>query len=87
MHITFSCPWTVIHIWCPKDGVAKEPDFVRELSADPSPYHKRKPLQDWEKTAMKLSRSGTSEHIQILLFHENLLEKYLFLFVSFFGAI
>jgi hypothetical protein len=41
--------------------VAKELDFVREPSADPWPYHKRNPLQDWEKTAMKHSRSGISE--------------------------
>ena len=60
--LIFSCHWTLIHFWYPKDGVAKELDFVKEPSTDPSRYHKRKPLQDWEKTAMKHSHSGTSEH-------------------------
>jgi hypothetical protein len=76
------CRSTVIHIWRPKDGVAKELDFVRELSADPSPYHKRKPLQDLEKTAMKHSRSGTSEHSLKSFFTSDLQWKYLLVTVS-----
>ena len=80
LQLFFACPWTVIHTWSPRDGVAKGLDFVKEPSADPLQYRKKKLLQDLEKIAMKHSRSGTSER-QDLLFHEYSNRKQLFLLI------